>query len=298
MIAAGEQPELMYEVTLERQFRNIFFTLHNYAGNEIQKFRDWSMVRFASIGREICPTTGGKHLQGYIEFHGPVRFSTIVNKFPQIWLQYRRGTVFKAVKYTQKDKDFEEWGVCSHQGKVSPIRVCCDMISDGATMQDIARADPECFVRNAKGFRDFKNTLINERTTVPEVVVLYGPTGTGKSHKAQQMCGSTARTTYRWCPGNEKWFDDYVGQKNVILDEFRGQLSFDYLKCLFDRYACRVQYKHGSCEFAATKIYITSPVHPSFWYPDLDYRDGDINQLLRRITTITHMTKVYTGSTK
>ena len=64
-----------------------------------------------------------------------------------------------------------------------------------------------------------------------------------------------------------------------------GQLSFDFLLSLTDRYDCRNQFKGGSCQFVATKIYSTSPLHPRDWYPELDARDS-FSQLERRLTHV------------
>ena len=47
----------------------------------------------------------------------------------------------------------------------------------------------------------------------------------------------------------------------------------------------RVQFKGGMVHWSPTHIYITSPLHPAEWYPNLAANDK-IGQLLRRFTAI------------
>lgn len=69
------------------------------------------------------------------------------------------------------------------------------------------------------------------------------------------------------------------------MEEFRGQLPLGFMLSLTDRYDCKVQYKGGMVDFAATRIAITSPVHPSQWYRQETLAEGDkLEQLLRRVT--------------
>jgi len=59
---------------------------------------------------------------------------------------------------------------------------------------------------------------------------------------------------------------------------------------MLDRYECPVQVKGGMVEFCPKKIIITSPKHPKDWYEDQS--DDKVNQLLRRISNVTHVTEV------
>ena len=94
-----------------------------------------------------------------------------------------------------------------------------------------------------------------------------------------------------WTPQRGQWFDGYEGQEDIIFEEYRGQLPYGMLLTLLDRYECPVQYKGGSIEFAPKRIVITSPMPPREWY-DLCGPHDKIDQLLRRITSVTHVTEV------
>lgn len=112
------------------------------------------------------------------------------------------------------------------------------------------------------------------------VNVFWGPTGTGKSHTAYQEA-SESGPFYVKGP-TTKWWDSYQGEVNVIMDEFRGQISIEHLLRWFDKYPCYVEEKGGQAPLLATKFWICSNLNPQRWYPNCDQET--INALLRRLT--------------
>lgn len=113
------------------------------------------------------------------------------------------------------------------------------------------------------------------------VVVYYGATGTGKSRRAWDEAGVDA---YSKDPRSKFWCG-YVGQRNIVLDEFRGGIDIAHLLRWLDRYPVRVEIKGGSRPLAAEKIWITSNLHPDDWYPELD---DETKKALRRRLQITY----------
>jgi len=108
--------------------------------------------------------------------------------------------------------------------------------------------------------------------------VYYGSTGTGKSRLAWQEAGFDA---YPKDPMSKFW-DGYSGQKHVVIDEFRGSIAISHLLRWLDRYPVLVEVKGSSQVFKAEKVWITSNLHPSLWYPGLDI--STVDALLRRLT--------------
>lgn len=101
---------------------------------------------------------------------------------------------------------------------------------------------------------------------VRSCTVLWGPTGTGKSHRAWEEAGLEA---YSKDPRTKFW-DGYSGQGTVVLDEFRGSIDISHLLRWLDKYPVRVEVKGSSIPLSATRFYITSNLHPVGWFPDLD----------------------------
>lgn len=120
----------------------------------------------------------------------------------------------------------------------------------------------------------------------PAVEVFWGQTGTGKTRKAYEIMGYDDTVTWRWTPGcGNTFMDGYMGQDNVIFDEFRGQKALGDILSLLDGYPMRVQIKGGSVHWSPKKIILTSPTHPKDWY--LSVGSDKVDQLLRRIDKIT-----------
>ena len=99
-----------------------------------------------------------------------------------------------------------------------------------------------------------------------EVVVYWGPTGTGKSRRAWAEASNEA---YPKDPRSKFW-DGYRDHEHVVIDEFRGDIDISHVLRWFDRYPVIVEVKGGSRVFKAKKIWITSNLHPELWYPGLD----------------------------
>lgn len=72
-----------------------------------------------------------------------------------------------------------------------------------------------------------------------------------------------------------------IGEPHIIIDEFRGGIDISHMLRWLDRYPVRVELKGSSAPLKATKIWITSNLHPLNWYPDLDHETKQA--LLRRV---------------
>jgi len=97
--------------------------------------------------------------------------------------------------------------------------------------------------------------------------VFWGATGLGKSHRAWLRAGYDA---FSKDPRSKFWCG-YLGQANVIIDEFRGAIDIAHLLRWLDKFPVRVEVKGSSVPLMATRFFITSNLHPSAWYPELDY---------------------------
>ena len=69
-------------------------------------------MKYLCFGREVCPTTGTPHLQGYVYYVNPVRsphtyFSTFG---PHAHVEMAVGTAEENKEYCSKEGDFIEYG--------------------------------------------------------------------------------------------------------------------------------------------------------------------------------------------
>lgn len=118
--------------------------------------------------------------------------------------------------------------------------------------------------------------------TPQRVIVVWGPSGTGKSRWAFDNAGDD----YYIKAPLTKWWDGYRGQKTIIVDEFRGVIDVSHFLKWCDRYPCAVE-KKGSQVYLNTFNWIfTSNLHPKDWWPTLDC--ATLDAVLRRCTLIIH----------
>ena len=266
-----------------------------------ENLRSWSAVKYFVFGEEVGEN-GTPHLQGYVELKDKAKWTTVHNKLPKCHVEGRKGPARKASLYCKKgEQPKAEWeqhgedgpnfglnarvteeGVLSNPGKRSDLESVADMVRSGKRLRHIAQEEPVTFIKYHKGIQALKMTLIEPRNQVPTVKVFIGRAEAGKSRAAREWL---EENFYVWHPQQKEWFDGYEGEKKALFEEFRGQLPFGMILSLLDRYDCKIQYKGGICEFAATQIAITSPIHPRDWYHLIDQNDK-IDQLLRRITEI------------
>lgn len=118
-----------------------------------------------------------------------------------------------------------------------------------------------------------------------EVIFIDGKGGTGKTTYAKRMLDKLG---YDYCVSSSSNdpFQDYLGQKAIILDDLRDS-SFelaDLLKILDNNTKSSVKSRFNNKVFNGEMIVITSSVPINYWYSHLKYNGNeDLNQLYRRI---------------
>lgn len=94
---------------------------------------------------------------------------------------------------------------------------------------------------------------------------------------------------YPKCPISKFW-DGYDGQKNVVIDEFRGDIRIAHLLRWFDPYPRNVEVKGSSVALAAERIWITTNLPPESWYPSESVDGETFSALRRRFSTCLRFT--------
>lgn len=275
--------------------RGFIVVINNYTDDDVrrvEKLFGSQHVKHAIYAFEVG-ASGTPHIQGYVEFRDPRTWKSVKKALPRAALFVRKGSPLQAWVYCEKESTPEEkihrFGTkpaAPAPGRRTDLERATAIVAERG-LTALAQELPVQFVLHHRGFEALQARLAPIRTRQPTVTVLWGPTGTGKSHTARQLAGE--EDTYIWHPQQGTWFDGYEGQTCVIFEEFRGQIPFGTLLSLLDKYDCRVQKKGSSTQFAATKIIFTSPVEPKDWYETLAANDGKLAQLERRITETRHL---------
>lgn len=144
---------------------------------------------------------------------------------------------------------------------------------NGKSELDVANEDFDLWVRYHRAFKIYKTMVTTPRNWEVKVIVLWGPTGTGKSRWAME------RHPEGYWKQRSNWWDGYEGQETIIIDEFYGWLPFDLLLRLCDRYPLLLETKGGQVQCVCKTVIITSNTLPSKWYKSTIYFDSFVRRV-------------------
>lgn len=261
-----------------KKSRGYCYTLPNYSEE------DYSLLKvveclYKIIGKEICPTTQTPHLQCYFYFKNARQFSAVKKLLAgNGHIEAAKGTPQENKTYCSKEGSFEEVGECPSQGQRNDISDAINTMKEHGVKR-ACEEHPEVMVKYHRGMLFVRDQVcpIKPRDFKTHLIVLVGPTGTGKSKMAAAISGSDVY----YKPRGE-WWDGYQQQNTVIIDDFYGWMQFDELLRLADRYPHKVPYKGGFHEFNSHVIFITSNILIDDWYKFEKYQERQ-PALLRRV---------------
>lgn len=230
------------------------------------------------------------HYQGYLELNCTARMQwikTAIGGNPH--LESRFGTREQARNYCMK-LETRVNGPWEHgnwrkggSGSRNDLLEVSDMVQAGAHLLEVSRAFPVTFIKFHKGISKLISLNIEVRTVAPQIILCFGKTGTGKTKWAYDSYPKLYKK-----PCDTRWFDTYIGQKCLLLDDFAGaasKVSLNYTLQLLDRYPMIVEVKGDYVGLQATSIVITTNLHPKTWYNYND-RIEQFNALARRFHTV------------
>lgn len=258
------------------RYRNICVTINNWVDDDIARIKDLD-TRYFVIGKEKGES-GTPHLQCYIELNKQYRHKALVTAFAgRAHFEKRKGTPEQAADYCKKDGDYFEEGEMSHPGYRSDIVAFRDAVKRKATDAELLELFPTDCAKYPKFINFTRQAYAQEDKSFlqPEVIVLWGPAGSGKTSQAY------AADPNLYCVTDARWFDGYIGQETILIDDFYGGIKYTWLLRLLDGYRFNLPIKGGFTWKSWKRVYITSNNPPETWY-----FQGLTPALQRRITSI------------
>lgn len=217
-----------------------------------------------------------------MQFDTSLRLSALKKINNSAHWEPRRGTHEEARDYCKKDETRMagpwESGNENTQGKRNDIKAIYTAVRAEKSNLEILEDSEGAAARFERAINFCRFTLMEAKSDRQlqgvRVIVLVGPTDVGKTFAAVNFISGGKDYYIAECPSmklTKLWFDGYEGQKTLILDDFAGDYcAFRYLLRLLDVYKLKIEIK-GSFAWAAwTTVVITTNVHPSGWYTDVN----------------------------
>lgn len=215
---------------------------------------------------------GTAHYQGYIEF----KTMKSLKQVKQIvgvrsHVEIRKGTRQQARDYCMKEEGQleppEEVGQWTTQGDRTDLAKTAVMIEEKGLNAAIDKY-PTTYMKYRGGMQAYARHCQERRMKKkpfrkPRIVVFYGESGAGKTKFAHQL------DKHLYClpePKDRVWFDGYLGEETILIDEFYGQITLHKLLKMFDGYKQREEVKGGTVMRQNKNWIVTSNKHPQDWY--------------------------------
>jgi len=262
--------------------RNFCFTWNNYDDTSILYLTQIS-CKYIAYAEESAPTTGTKHLQGYISFNVPKTTNQARVLLTGCHVEPMLGSLSQNESYCSKSGELIERGVkpVSNDNKGRAEKLRWQRAKDLAKAGTLDEIDADIYIRCYSTLKNIqKDHLIKPDPQDVLCFWIYGPTGTGKSHAVE----TSFPDCYKKQMDDLKWFDLYNGEDVIYLEDLdKYQVKWGgLLKRLADRWPMLASIKGSMRYIRPRMVIVTSNYHPEEIWSDLQTLDP----LLRRFKVI------------
>lgn len=237
--------------------------------NNCSEFPVCPDASYAVYGKEIAPSTGTPHIQGYVEFPTLKSSKQIHEYFPTCHAEYAKGSGPQNRDYCIKDGDFQEYGVMGNDRQreagskrgheVSEDWDAARKAAEEGRFEDIPSKLYCRYVRNFQFIHgEHQKKLVKDLEGVEDgqwAIWLYGPTGTGKSRWVKEHYPGA------YYKNINKWWDGYQGEDCVCIEDVDPS-SCEHqarnFKIWSDRYSFPAEVKGGVTMVRPKMIVVTS----------------------------------------
>lgn len=285
-----------------KRARGFAFTVNNWTEEDWSALQRAPSVRYLVMGKEVAPTTGTPHIQGYVFFELQKTFSAARTWFESV-LGHARAHVEMAYanalancKYCMKDADPSNQGYergerpKSDREKGEDEKVRAKRNLEALIDNRIEDVDLDVVAHQLRNYEYGAAALKRARRSAPKAldgvldnVWVYGPRGSGKDTYVR---GQLAERPH-YLKSLEPYWDKYDDEEDVYIEDIdREALKVTrLLKIWADRYPFdgRRMYGLGQCIIRPKRIWVTSQYHPK----DL-FNKEDAEAIIRRFR-IVHM---------
>ena len=182
--------------------RGVCWTLFHYTDADLTAIQEYAKdeCEYLVFGKEVCPTTGTPHLQGYLYWPNPrsypnKKFRALLNLEKRGRDCIAKGNPIQNRTYCIKEGDFWEYGDLPKQGARTDWTEAIQRLKTDEVV-DVIESQPQ-LAPCIRALERFKCLTLKPCKRDVTVIVLIGATGTGKSKWAYDHYPIPLRQTRR-----------------------------------------------------------------------------------------------------
>lgn len=287
------------------------FTLNNYTAAECEAIASISSAKYIVYGKEVAPTTGTPHLQGFIYFRDQKTLSAVKKILPRChlsvkseWSLFQEAAGYCKKGNTPDDQKPEPLGwaqFCDLAHETWDGHECgtrpADAKEKGAAEVEryqvaweqakagrFEEIDADIRVRHYSTLQRIAHDHAPRLPTLDALANMwyYGLSGSGKSRFVREMYPDAYIK-----PASTKWWDNYMHEPVVILEDWDIKAPPEIsamLKVWSDHYPFRGESKGGSQMMRPSRLIVTSNYTLEECF-STDYK-GLLEPLWRRFTEV------------
>ncbi len=213
------------------------------------------------------------------------------------WMnKHRDSTPTEARNYCKKEGDWEEFGTFTpakgpgHRSDLDELAVMIKI--PGMTKLEIADKLTKTYIRQRTNIiatlGDFAEGIYKPRSTL-EVIVLWGPTGTGKTHMTGAYDNNPDIYVIHGADLKNKWWPLYNSQTTLVIDDWQpSHCKLGKMLKITDKVKGSIQIKNGSRLMRWETVFITTNSEwPNHIYTGVE--QGRRLAFFRRVTQVHHV---------
>lgn len=268
--------------------RNYCFTWNNYTDASEEYLANLDQAKYVAYSKEVAPTTGTPHLQGYISFKNAKTVVQARALLPGCHVLVMIGSIRQNDVYCSKEGQLIEHGEkpMSNDNKGRAEQMRWQRARDFAKEGKLDEIDADIFVRCYSTLKRIASDYVVKPTPLDcSCYWIYGPTGTGKSHVVETAFPSC----YKKNMDDPKWFDGYQGEDVVYLEDVdKYQVKWGgLLKRLADRWPLLVNVKGSMLYIRPKKVIVTS----NYSIEEIWSDPATVDPLLRRFRVVNKLSQ-------
>lgn len=277
------------QLVIMSKFRSYSIVINNPTQDDIQSFKDLNVDYLCyelehTNNAELTP-----HLQGFIYKKNKIRVDTIKKALPRAHIEKCTKPPLANIRYCQKEDNgtFFEKGLRPLSARIKTLNTNEILETEEITKKTLDDLIARRYFIGIQMFQEMLNEIKEDRLQKPEIIYIYGDSGTGKTYSAWKM----ATQKYGIENISDISFANSFGNATnvhaecLVYDEFRpSQLDAATFLKLTDGYGMTLNIKHSMVYIRPKCVIITSIKHPNEIYKD------EMNeQFKRRITQFINM---------